>query len=290
MKSDKGIIISGAHGYIGGHCVRFFASLGYTVLALVSKVKEHDTGQISYLSYPDFFRAHALPYACLLHCSWNGVTFEERQNEELQKENHIKSKKIIEHCKNNGINKIMVLGSQAEYGNYLGRVDEKQPLLPVDAYGVYKLKTLEYLRNNAETMTWVWLRLFTIYGRCTSGKWFLEMVKSKLEKNELLEVTTCEQRVDYLHIDDLLRALQLVVQKTGSIQDVYNLSSNTSTTLKIITEKVKKLYGSESEIHYGAIAHRKGQVMHQEGNAEKFNNFFNFTTRLNWDNITQDLL
>ena len=115
MKEHSGIIITGANGYIGGHCVRYFANLGYSVLALVSNKNEPDTQKIKHLYYEEFYTADLSNYNCLLHCSWNGVTHKDRQNEEIQKSNYLKSKHIFDYCESQGLKNIIVMGCHAEY-------------------------------------------------------------------------------------------------------------------------------------------------------------------------------
>ncbi|RZK16301.1 MAG: NAD-dependent epimerase/dehydratase family protein [Hymenobacter sp.] len=167
-------------------------------------------------------------------------------------------------------------GSQAEYGNFHGRIAEADPANPTTAYGAVKLATLEVLRAFCQThgLAWHWLRVFAVFGPREDAHWFVSHVITKLLAGQQLDLTGCEQRYDYTYVRDLARAVVSVLGAEAASSGIYNTSANAALPLKDLVQAAQTLTQSSSEIKYGAMPYRPGQVMHLEGNADRFTRVF----------------
>ena len=58
------------------------------------------------------------------------------------------------------------------------------------------------------------------------------------------------------------------------LSGIYNIGANHATGLKQIVDTLRELTASAEAPAYGAIPYRPGQVMHMEGNSDKFEQTF----------------
>jgi nucleoside-diphosphate-sugar epimerase len=136
---------------------------------------------------------------------------------------------------------------------------------------------LNIFKNFAEqnNLEWYWFRLFSVFGPKEGNNWFIPFLIDKLSKNEVLNLTFCEQKYDYLYVNDLATCLFNVSHTKENHSGVYNLSSNSSLKLKNIASLLSAKMESKSKINFGAIPYRENQVMHMEGDSAKFIKIFN---------------
>jgi nucleoside-diphosphate-sugar epimerase len=149
----------------------------------------------------------------LIHCAWNGIELEDRNNWEIQLRNFWLSKEYFDLAKECGVRKVISLGSQAEYGTYDFLVNEETLPRPDNAYGSVKTLTANYLRNLFENTAteWYWILIFSVFGEGENEGWLIPTVISKLLKNETVPLTSCEQQYNYLYIKDLVAQILSVI-------------------------------------------------------------------------------
>ncbi|RZK29300.1 MAG: NAD(P)-dependent oxidoreductase, partial [Hymenobacter sp.] len=104
--------------------------------------------------------------------------------------------------------------------------------------------------------------------------WFVSHVVTKLLQNQTLDLTACEQQYDYTYVRDLARAIVRVLGRDATTSGIYNVSANAALPLKEIVQAAQALTQSDSELNYGAMPYRPGQVMHLEGNSDRFTTVF----------------
>jgi nucleoside-diphosphate-sugar epimerase len=211
----------------------------------------------------------------IIHAAWGGVTVAERTDWKLQATNLTMFADLLHIAGNVGFPQFIAFGSQAEYGPINGRVDENYPCKPDTAYGATKLACLALLEGFARQnkMAYVWLRLFSIYGRGESERWFISSLIQQMKLGQSPQLSGCEQRYDYLHVHDLAAAVQAVLRHPGNC-GVFNVSSNASLPLKQVVQLVKEYTGCRLEPAFGALPYRPGQCMHIEGDSTRFNQSF----------------
>lgn len=283
------ILITGGTGFIGSHIIRATVSAGHEVVALrrakssIARCADFQK-QISWLDSgaSDWVqRAIAEKPEAIIHSAWAGVTAVERADWKLQATNLTLFADLLHIASATNLKQFIALGSQAEYGPINGRVDESYPGKPDSAYGATKQACLTLLEGYARQnkLSWVWLRLFSVYGPDEAEPWFIPNLIRQMNLGQSLPLSGCEQRYDYLHVHDLAAGLLSVLcqpEKSG----VYNLSSNTSISLKQVVLLIKEFTGGQAEPRFGALAYRPGQSMHMEGNCTRFNQVFAFEPKI----------
>ena len=154
---------------------------------------------------------------------------------------------VLEAMRANGIKKIVYNSGSGVYGDQGAKYTSENfgPLLPSSMYGASKLSAeglISAFCNIYEMQSWIF-RPANIVGRKQThgvGPAFLE--KLKKNKDELEILGDGRQSKSYIHIDDFLDALFLVVSRTKEKVNLFNVASDTfidvTTIAKIVTQEM----------------------------------------------------
>jgi nucleoside-diphosphate-sugar epimerase len=283
MKQRR-VVLTGATGFIGSYLAEELVAQGYEVIAL--RRSQSNTWRVAaveaQLTWINTDNSHweqqlqALQPEYLVHSAWLGVGVGQRDDWQSQLSNLTFTMQLLQALSQGPLKKVVVLGSQAEYGAFEGRIDESHSTLPTAAYGAVKIATLQLVRAycEAHSLEWYWLRVFAVFGPREDAHWFVSFVAANLLRQQPPDLTDCEQRYDYLFVPDLARAIVQTLPAAPGLSGVYNIGSNHATGLREIVDTLRKLTNSASGANYGALPYRPGQVMYMEGNSDKFERVF----------------
>lgn len=289
----RSILITGASGFLGSHIAENLINEGYKVIAL----KRHSSNlwrckdfidQIIWFNIEDINKVipEIIRYKpdLLIHAAWDGVNAEHRDNWIEQEKNLFLLISLLDIVKITGISRVVALGSQAEYGKFEGEVNEDYQCNPINAYGANKLCASILLKSFAEQnmINWYWIRLFSVFGPREEQNWLIpSTIKNLLSKNEMA-LTPCNQRYDYLYAKDFASGINCIIKKEDGKSGVYNLSSGTSTKLKdILVFLEDKLSQNQKLLKFGELNYRPNQVMHMQGDSNRFFKTFEFKPSIN---------
>lgn len=165
-------------------------------------------------------------------------------------------------CK--GLKMFIQFGSSEEYGKAPSPYVETMREQPVSPYALVKQLTTNtalMLQGNYGFPAMV-VRPGNLFGPGQSPKKFIPYVINQLRGNQPLDVTSCEQRRDFIHVDDFANAIEAILRNYSScIGEIINVSSGISVSLKEIIEELKAGIGSESTVNYGALEYRENEAM-----------------------------
>lgn len=155
-------------------------------------------------------------------------------------------------------------GSSEEYGNDGFPFVETMREEPNSPYALVKQLTtntaMMLYRNYAFPIMVV--RPGNLFGPLQGGEKFIPYVIDRLKQNDPLYVTPCEQKRDFIYVDDFAWAIgELLKNHQRAVGQIVNVSSGESLSLKSIIEHCRKVIGSRSEVHYGAIPYRENEMM-----------------------------
>ncbi len=247
----KTAIVTGAFGFAGANLTEELISSGYKVYAVGRKSSLHNDR----LSFPsdrlvkiflDMEEYDRLP-DCIagedkvdffFHLAWGG----NRNDEEAQARNIEGTMKALlaAHRINPDI-RFVATGSQAEYGVVPPDVTitEKQPLLPITAYGRAKAEAFRRLSKEAEHLGlfFIWARLFSVIGKYEpEGRMFPDLINN-LQQGREVKLSSCTQCWDYLDAIDAARAL-IALAIRGRNGEAYNIASSSPRILKDYVDEV----------------------------------------------------
>jgi nucleoside-diphosphate-sugar epimerase len=275
--NDK-VLITGITGFLGSEIAKKFYSEGFEVIGLKRKNSELTRcsdfyEKINWIDISEEWEQKVVKMSpqIIIHSAWEGVGAEERDNWNLQSNNIVFTLKLLSIAREAKVKKFIGFGSQAEYGNFSGIVNENYPVNPNSAYGLNKNicgQTINVFceQNNIE---WYWLRLFSFFGEREAANWFIPTLVNNILENKAMDMTPGEQRYAYMYIGDLAELILKLTNSTAG-SGIYNISSKNSISLKEIVERIIKIINpKEVHVNIGAVPYRENQPMIVQGDISK---------------------
>lgn len=273
------VLITGITGFLGSHIAENLIASNITVIGLKRKNSDiwrcrdfedaihwidldEEEGYVKELSSIDF--------DTVIHGAWIGVESDLRDNWVEQSKNISFLLSLLEISKNVGASKFIFLGSQAEYGNFNGKINELYPANALNAYASVKLACLELVKTFCLTnnINWIWLRLFSFFGEKENSNWLIPSLIHSMKIENQKDFTNGEQKYAYLYVKDFAAIMNKVVK--SSIQSgVYNVSSSEVRSIKSLIEEVRDYVNPNFVLNFGVLPYRENQSMHMEGDCEK---------------------
>jgi nucleoside-diphosphate-sugar epimerase len=175
-------------------------------------------------------------------------------------------------------------GSSEEYGNEGSPFEETMREEPNSPYALVKQMTTNtamMLHRNYSFPIMV-VRPGNLFGPLQGGKKFIPYIIDNLKQNATLNVTPCEQKRDFIYVDDFAWLIgELLKNYQKAVGQIVNVSSGESQSLKSIIEHCRKMIGSKSEVIYGAIPYRENEMMDLRCSVSKLESIIGQQVRFN---------
>ena len=259
----KKVVITGATSFIGIHIVEECINRGYEVIAIIRpgsmnryRLKQSNLLQTIELDMVEYDKiieyVHNADY--FFHLAWDGVRVPKRDDREIQRRNCACTLLAFETASRIGCSCFVGAGSQAEYGVTKEKVDEDHLCHPLTAYGVEKYNAFMSLLEKAKLnrIRFLWPRIFSIYGLYDYQNTLVMSILRKMQNDERIELTKCEQQWDYLYVKDASRAY-IMLAESDCLSGIYNIASGLHRPLKEYVSEIKNITKSESELVFGSI-------------------------------------
>jgi UDP-glucose 4-epimerase len=274
------VLITGASGFVGAAVVRAAVAGGHEVAALFRP--NGSTERLAALSgqfvpvpvdLSDNRGVIAALARCrpeaIVHTAWWGVANGDRFDANQYEQNIAASSALVTAAGDIGVKHFVGLGSQGEYGAGSEMKEEVLPA-PTTLYGASKVAALFLTRQIAAQfgVRHAWLRLFSTYGPGDNGGWLIPMLIAELMAGRRPKTTLGTQKWDYLHVDDVARAI-LSTTVTPTAEGVFNLGSGTAVPVRRIVERIGELVAPDIELVFGEIPFRPDQVMQMRADISK---------------------
>ena len=257
------ILLTGATGFLGSHLLGGLLNNGFSVVVL--KRTWSDTSRIDHL-LPEIvaydidktplriiFEAHAIE--AVLHTA----TCYGRKGE-----------KVSEIIDANLTLPLAVLELGAEF-----KIDtffNTDTALPkdLDYYTLSKKHLLEYgcRLAQASDIRFTNVRLEHMYGPGDDSNKFIPfLIRAFLGGKETLDLTAGEQRRDFIYLDDVVAAyLTLLEHRSNLVRPLttFELGTGEAPLLADVVKMIHSLCESRTELRFGALPYRHGEVMHSQ--------------------------
>lgn len=263
------IVVTGATSFIGAPMVDKLIEMGHDVYAVVRPASRNmdrlDRGRkrLHVIEKPldEADRLNeVIPVRCeaFFHFGWDGAGSEMRMKREVQQKNVTDSLKALKGARRLGCRTFLFSGSQAEYGIHQEAMTEEAALQPVSEYGKAKVdfcrQAMEYAvqwNRNGDAFRYIHARIFSIYGPGDHPWSLVESCLRTFSAGGYLSLGECTQMWNFLHRDDLLRAL-LALWKEGA-EGIYNVAGEAKET-RPLRDYVRLMYeacGCHGSYSYG---------------------------------------
>lgn len=301
------ILITGGAGFQGSHLAEHFLNCGYdydvTILNTFSKENEKN---LSYLEKkpnivwgsvtdPEIVKKTVKEHDIVLHLAAYVNVDESIKNPGLTLKVNIEGTYNILEAVRENKNKLIYASTCEVYGASTQQelIDENTELKPHSPYAASKASAdrlcFSYFKTYGLDISII--RPFNIFGpRQKEGEFgalIPILVKRALEAKDLIIFGTGEQTRDYMYIDDVIQAYDLMVKTKNTAGEVYNFGTGIETSIKKIAEYIAKKLGV-------TIQHkesRPGEVSHFCADITKAKKLLGFQPKINiWEGIDRYIL
>lgn len=145
-------------------------------------------------------------------------------------------------------------------------LDGSDAYCPVNLYAATKQAFMDIAKFYSETsdMRICTLKLCDTYGPDDPRKKIFALFEENARTGELLKMSAGEQKMDILHIDDVVEGfahLAEMLQNGEKLRDEYVLSSGQQLTLRELAAKYEQEHNVHLNIEWGARSYRVREVM-----------------------------
>jgi nucleoside-diphosphate-sugar epimerase len=274
LRSQR-VAVTGATGFLGGHVVRQLKQANAEVIAVNDRhrtVSRHTANcniETVWFDEPtDLASAveSTLPdHVIHLHAAITTARDQTALDQTVQT-NLLPSVALMMACLKMKLKRLILMGSGEEFGLVTGRFDDHSNANPPSPYGASKAAVTCYAKmfSNAFQLPVVVLRPSVIYGPCQAPRMLIPQVMHSLLAGKEIAVTAGMQTRDFIHVDDVARAIVSALVVSGIDGRSWNLGSGEVVTVKDCLSRIEAITGRSGLIRYGAIPYKAGEIFAYE--------------------------
>lgn len=253
------ILIIGSGGFIGSHCKSFFSQKGHVVFTCDITGTPSDSHFIINADAPDFYQAfHASrPDVCINAAGSADVALSITDPEKDFFLNVSLVELILKAIDlNNTSCKLLNFSSAAVYGNPPSLpVAEDVPLNPVSFYGKNKLLSEELLKTSYVTkgLSSLSMRVFSAFGAGLKKQLFWDVYQRSLQGKEVVLSGTGKESRDFIYIEDLLRVMDVLINKGTFDGRSVNVASGVETEICYAANALLSLLKRDNTLSFSGL-------------------------------------
>ena len=257
------VIITGADGFVGSYTARCFAEHGVSVLA-VDRLAEPRrlvlSKRLSYLQadITDLESLRAvlpqLEFDTFIHLAWMGSAGSERTDYRLQMLNALCAVDCLKFAKQIGCKRFVCAGSIME--REVEAVVHSQGSKPGAAYIYGMGKHIAHSLCKAVAaeigVDLIWPMITNAYGEGEYSPRFINTTIRKILRREPLQFTSGTQNYDFVHVEDVARALYLISEHGKPFYE-YLIGSGNARPLRQFVLELQRTLAPEAEPLFGDL-------------------------------------
>lgn len=273
----KKILVTGASGFIGRHCIPFLQKKGYEIFALYRTKFLKDFSHIHWVQADVLNPVHIADIMAkiapshMLHLAWDVTPG--KFVTALDNLNWVKAGLTLleSFCTNQG-KRVVMAGTCFEYDLTNSPLNEQNtPLKPATLYGASKLSLNHVVESYARQMnvSAAWARIFYLYGPHEYPQRFVPSIINGLLKKQIVPCTHCQQVRDFLYVEDVAEGLVELLD--SNIEGSLNISSGEGIRLRTMIEQIEDHLHIKDLVHFDAIQANSLEPSHIIGDVERLN-------------------
>lgn len=270
-KTAEKVLVTGGAGFVGSHLVPLLLRLGYSVAVLdnlstgklenLKGVLDHpkfmfQRGDINDKTVPNgvFDGIDSIVHlAALIDISASVAN--PTQNHEVNVNGTFN---MLHSAKKNNVKKFVFASSTAVYGDAKPLpVQENNVLRPLSPYAASKIAGEAYCIAfaNCFGLSTIALRFFNIYGLRSENSPYSGVITKFLRKimnDEVLIIDgDGEQTRDFIHVNDIVKAIILALEREGLKGEVFNVCTGLPTSINRLASILKTVTGKNLNVKHG---------------------------------------
>ena len=270
-KTCRNVLVTGGAGFIGSHLVPQLLELGYSVIVLDNLSNGKLENLNSVLDHPKFmFKRGDINDKTIQNEVFNGIdsiihlaalidisasVADPTKNHEINVNGTFN---MLQAAIKNKVKKFVFASSTAVYGDVKTLpVQENIALNPISPYAASKVAGEAYCCAfaNCFGLETVALRFFNIYGLRSGNSPYSGVITKFLQKIINGEALTIdgdgEQTRDFIHVNDIVKAVILALERKGLRGEVFNVCTGVPTSVNELAAALKAVTGKNPDVKYG---------------------------------------
>ena len=283
-KYTEKILILGAGGFIGKSLFNSFKESGFDVTGTArSGVHIH----LDILK--DNWKKTILKEnpSVIINCIAYGNSQHHKHSEKIKNISYEFPKELIEFCHDKlSLKAFIQLGSSSEYGTNCKGADELFDLNPNSEYSIQKGRLSEFSHGFAYTFNFplVYFRLVSVYGEGEHQNRLIPTLVREASKGRFPLLGSEEVARDFIHIDDVVKAIKLGVELVDSVKgSIFNICSEQNITLKKLCGIVQREFKLNESPIFGTRSNHTWDLKYWYGNPSKAKNILGWKPTVSLD-------
>jgi dTDP-glucose 4,6-dehydratase/UDP-glucose 4-epimerase len=270
------LLVLGSCGFIGSNICKYFTNKNYAVTGC--DLIEYSTGEYTYhkisVLSSDFETLFAdNKFDVCINASGSGnVGYSIAHPQSDFDGNTIAVAKILDAIrKYQPACRLLHISSAAVYGNPSALpVNESAVPSPVSPYGYHKLMSEILCREYSEiyNVPVLVIRPFSVYGNGLRKQLLWDICQKLIHADNIELFGTGNETRDFIHIDDILKLMELLIEKTVFDGNVFNVGSGVQTSIKNIAAFFVKYFPGNKEILFSGNS-KKGDPINWQADISK---------------------
>ena len=264
MNKDSKIFVAGHNGMVGSAIVRKLKELGYTKIVTKSRKELDLTNQFQ---VNQFFHFERPEYVFLSAAKVGGIKANDDFRADFIYENIMIQSNIIKASHDNGVKKLLFLGSTCIYPKHCPQPIKEEYLLtgllePTnDAYAIAKISGVKMCQsfNKQYGDNFISVMPTNLYGPndnydLNNSHVLPAMIRkfheAKVEEKDIVEIWgTGTPMREFLYVDDLADACVYLMNNYNS-SEIVNIGTGEDLTIKDLAHLVKEVVGFNGDIYF----------------------------------------
>ncbi len=268
------VFITGGAGFIGRNLTSFLLQKGYAVVVYDKSKSSKDLFNPSIVTDKNFsYVSGDVLDSDRLSKSMKGASHVYHLSANADVRGGLKDKtldltqgtqatlRVLDAMKKNGVNNIVFPSSMTVYGSVsdVAVAEDYGPCLPISLYGASKLASEGLISAYCHSFgmkSWIFRFANVVGSGLTHGVIFDLINKLYSNPQELKVLGDGSQTKPYIYIEDLLHAIDYVVDNTNKTVNLFNIGVETTASVKeIVKTIIEKMKLSKVHIHYDKTPH-----------------------------------
>lgn len=272
------ILVVGSKGFIGGHVSNFYKAQNGVELFECDVVTDYANDHYFLIDatnsdYSTIFRS--IRFDVCINCSGAASVPDSLINPlrdfALNTYNVVKLLDAIRVEQPNC--KLINLSSAAVYGNPEQLpIREDMNMLPISPYGVHKMQAEQICKTffNFYGIPTCSLRIFSAYGNGLKKQLFWDLYKKAKNENTLELFGTGTETRDFIHVDDVVRAIDCCLQSTSFQGEAINIASGIEVTIAEAVTTFFSFFPDKKNVSFNKTV-KKGDPLNWRADISKLN-------------------
>ena len=270
-ETKRSILVTGGAGFLGSHLVPQLLKLGHSVTVLDNLSNGKLENLYGFLDHPNFvFQRGDLLDKNMPDQVFNGIDFvihlaalidisssvvDPVQNHKVNVDGTFD---MLQAAVKHKVKRFVFASSTAVYGDVKALpVQENIGLKPISPYAASKVAGEAYCSAfaNCFDLETVALRFFNIYGLRSGNSPYSGVITKFLQKiandEDLIIDGDGEQTRDFIHVNDIVKAIILALEHKGLKGEVFNVCTGESTSINRLVATLKMVTGKNPNVKHG---------------------------------------